>query len=154
MPTPIETLSALHVKIVDAANGYEEAMELAKRANVGEHCAELRKTHLAHAHELAGLLLERGARPDSDGSYMSLVHKVVLNVRFAFTADEQSLVPGLRDGEKRILEAYDDTLREAEVAEDAFTRTEVNRLKKQREAVVGNIARLDALAEAPGAASA
>jgi hypothetical protein len=85
---------------------------------------------------------------------MSLVHKVVLNVRFAFTADEQSLVPGLRDGEKRILEAYDDTLREAEVAEDAFTRTEVNRLKKQREAVVGNIARLDALAEAPGAASA
>ena len=107
MPTPSETISTLHTKVVDAAKGYEEAMDIARRDQVGELCAELRRTHLKHAHELAGLLLERGERADADGSFMSTVHKVALNVRFAITADEKSLLPGLRDGEKRIMEAYD-----------------------------------------------
>ncbi|WP_209425310.1 DUF2383 domain-containing protein [Pararhodobacter sp. SW119] len=153
MPTPSETISSLHTKVVDAAKGYEEAREIGRRANVGDLCDELRKTHMSHAHELAGLLLERGERPDSDGSFMSVVHKVVLNVRFALTADEKSLLPGLRDGEKRILEAYDDALRECEIAGRDVKKAEVEVLKKQRESVVANIGKIDAMQEASGQSS-
>lgn len=147
MPTPSETISTLHTKVVDAAKGYEEAKDIARRDQVGELCAELRRTHLKHAHELAGLLLERGERADADGSFMSTVHKVALNVRFAITADEKSLLPGLRDGEKRIMEAYDDALREVEIAGSAATQPEITRLKAQREEVVKNIAKIDAMRE-------
>jgi uncharacterized protein (TIGR02284 family) len=144
MPDLTETISALHTQLVDAVKGYEEAKELAKRNPIGSLCADLREVHLKHAHELAGLLLEHGHRPDADGSYMSLVHKAVLNVRFAFTADETSLLPGLRDGEKRILASYDDALREAEVpGSDLVARKEV--LARQRQAVLDNIAKIDAM---------
>ncbi len=144
MPDVAETISALHTQLVDAVKGYEEAESLAKRNPIGGLCTELREAHLKHAHELAGLLLEHGHRPDADGSYMSLVHKAVLNVRFAFTADESSLLPGLRDGEKRILASYDDALREAEVPGSGLAaHAEV--LSRQRKAVLENIARIDAM---------
>jgi uncharacterized protein (TIGR02284 family) len=145
MPNVAETISGLHTQLVDAVKGYEEAQELAKRDRIGELCGELRSTHLKHAHELAGLLLENGDRPDADGSYMAFVHKAALNVRFAITADEGSLLPGLRDGEKRIVASYDDALRESEVP-DSGLAAHAKVLARQRKAVLENIARIDALA--------
>jgi uncharacterized protein (TIGR02284 family) len=145
MPTPAETISTLHTKIVDAAKGYEEATEIAKRANVGDLCAELRRTHLTNAHTLSGFLVAHDVRPDTDGSYMSVVHKAALNLRFAFTADEKSLLPGLRDGEKRILEAYDDVLREVDIANGAFSGDEAAALRSQREMIVANVGKIDAM---------
>lgn len=148
MPTPVETFSTLYTTVIDAVKGYDEAAEIAKRDQVGTLCAELKRTHMTHAHDIAGLLLERGERPDADGSYMSVVHKIVLKARFMITADEESLLPGLRDGEKRLLEVYDDTLREVEIAKDAFKPAEVDVLKAQREGVLSNIGKLDALMQA------
>jgi len=143
MPTPVETLSTLYTTVVDAVKGYDEAAKIAKRDQIGTMCAELKKTHMGHAHDIAGLLLERGERPDADGSYMSVVHKIVLNARFMITADEESLLPGLRDGEKRLLEVYDDTLREAEIAAGAFQPAEIEVLKAHRDHIVGNIGKID-----------
>ena len=144
MPTPIEIISTLHTKIADAAKGYEDAMSIGSHESVASLCAELRQHHLSHAHELAGLLLARGGRADGDGSFMSLVHKAALNVRFAISADETSLLPGLRDGEKRLLEAYDDTLRECEI-DQSFKPEEVSTLQKQRSIVVAHVGKIDAL---------
>ncbi len=144
MPEVAETISSLHTQLVDAVKGYEEAQELAKRDPIGGLCGELRGVHLKHAHELAGLLLENGHRPDADGSYMSLIHKTVLNVRFAITADEASILPGLRDGEKRIVASYDDALREAEVPGSGLA-AHAKVLSRQRKAVLENIARIDAM---------
>jgi hypothetical protein len=76
---------------------------------------------------------------------MAFVHKAALNVRFAITADEGSLLPGLRDGEKRIVASYDDALREAEVP-DSGLAAHAKVLTRQRKAVLENIARIDALA--------
>ncbi|MGL4412785.1 DUF2383 domain-containing protein [Roseinatronobacter monicus] len=148
MPTPIETFSTLYTTVIDAVKGYDDAAEIAKRDQVGTLCAELKRTHMTHAHDIAGLLLERGERPDADGSYMSVVHKIVLNARFMITADEESLLPGLRDGEKRLLETYDDTLREVEIAKDAFKPAEIKLLKDQRQAVLGNLGKIDAQMQA------
>ena len=148
MPTPVETLSTLYTTVVDAVKGYDDAAEIAKRDQVGTLCAELKRRHMTHAHDIAGLLLERGERPDADGSYMSVVHKIVLNARFMITADEESLLPGLRDGEKRLLEVYDDTLREAEIAAGAFKPAEMEALNRQREAILINIGKIDAMVQA------
>ena len=149
MPSPIEILSKLHTTVVDAVKGYDEAADIAKRDQVGALCTDLKRTHMTHAHDIAGLLLARGERPDADGSYMSLVHKFVLNARFLVTADEESLLPGLRDGEKRLLEAYDDALRETEIGGDAFKPAEVKAVKTQRNGVLANIGKIDALMATP-----
>lgn len=144
MPTPVETISSLHTTLVDAVKGYEEAAELAKRDDLGALSTDLKRVHMHHAHELAGRLLEHGERPDADGSYMTLVHKFALRARFIITADEKSLLPALRDGEKRILATYDDTLREVEIARDAYSEADLEVLRRQREAVISNIGKLDA----------
>ena len=144
MQTPIETISSLHTKIADAAKGYEEAASIGNHTNVKALCADLRQRHMTHAHELAGLLLARGGGTDGDGSLMSVVHKAALNVRFAMSADETSLLPGLRDGEKRLLAAYDDTLRECEI-DKTFSADEVSVIKKQRESIVEHVGKIDAL---------
>lgn len=143
MPTPIEIISALHTKVADAAKGYEEAMTIGNHAGVASLCADLRQRHLTHAHDLAGLLLARGGHPDGDGSFLSVMHKAALNVRFTISADETSLLPGLRDGEKRILGAYDDTLRECEI-DKSFSQEEVSTIQKQREMVVAHVGKIDA----------
>ncbi len=147
MPTAIEIISSLHTKITDTAKGYEDAMKIGNHERVATLCADLRKQHLTHAHDLAGLLLERGERPDGDGSFMSLVQKAALNARFVISADETTMLPSLRENEKRLLEAYDDTLRECEI-NGTFSADEVSTLQKQREDVVANVGKVDALQSA------
>jgi len=147
MPTPIEIISTLHTKIADAGKGYEEAMSIGNHAAFTSLCADLRQRHLTHAHELAGLLLKRGERADGDGSFMSVVNKAALNVRFAVSADETSLLPSLRDAEKRLLEAYDNTLRECEI-DRSFDPEEVSALHAQREIVLAHIGKIDAFQSA------
>ena len=145
MPTPVEILSSLHTTLIDAVKGYDEGASIAKRDDLGSLCKELKTTHMSSAHAIAGQLLERGERPIADGSFMSTVHKLVLNTRFLLTADEKSLLPALRDGEKRILTVYDDVLREAEIADAEFTTSERQILSDQREAVLENLRKLDAM---------
>lgn len=147
MPTPVETLSELHTTLVDAVKGYEDAANLAKRDAIGAICTDVKRVHMNHAHDIAGRLLEHGERPDADGSYMSLMHKLALHARFIITADEKSLLPALRDGEKRILERYDDTLREVEIAREAYSDADVKLLRDQRAVILDNIAKLDSHAE-------
>lgn len=142
MPTPTEILSRLHTQLIDAARGYEDAESAIRQPEISGLCSELRRVHIRHAHEIAGLLAERGARPESDGSLMSVVHKAVINARVALTADDASILPGLRDGEKRIAAAYDDALLEAEIA-PADLEPLVDTLRSQRAVILQNITRID-----------
>lgn len=73
---------------------------------------------------------------------MSVVHKAVINARVALTADDASILPGLRDGEKRIAAAYDDALLEAEIA-PADLEPLVDTLRSQRAVILQNITRID-----------
>jgi len=145
MPTPVEILSDLHTVVVDAVKGYDEGASIAKRDDLGALCKELKTAHMANAHEIAGLLLKRGERPSADGSFMSTVHKLVLNTRFLLTADEKSLLPALRDGEMRILTKYDQAQREAEIADAVFTTDEQQAISTQRDKVVNNLRKIDAM---------
>jgi len=144
MPTPTEVLSRLHVQLVDAARGYEDAERATRHPEIGALCAELRGVHVRHAHQIAGLLADRGERPDSDGSFMSLVHKAIINARVTLTADDASILPGLRDGEKRIVAAYDEALLEAELAPDGLAPV-TETLRSQRARAVQNVSRIDSV---------
>ncbi len=144
IPTQSELLSRLHTQVIDAARGYEDAEKATRQTDIGALCAELRGVHVRHAHELAGALAELGHRPDSEGSFMSMVHKAVISARVSLTADDSSILPGLRDGEKRIVAAYDDALCEAELNPTELAAI-VDMVRSQRAVAVQNIARVDAV---------
>ena len=66
--------------------------------------------HKNHADELASLLTGTGETPDTDGSFMGVVHRTVMAVRSLFGGLDESVLPGLIDGEQRNVDHYNDAL--------------------------------------------
>jgi uncharacterized protein (TIGR02284 family) len=108
----IDTLASLHTSAIDARNGYREAMKDAEGKGLSPLFSELAGLHEKHAGELAQQLAERGQTPDEDGSFMSVVHKTIMDVRSLFGGLDESVIPGLIDGEQRNVKKYEDVLKE------------------------------------------
>lgn len=134
MTKETDALAALHQQLIDARKGYEEGVRLADDPETVEIFRDLHDLHRLHAEDIGADLAGRGEAPDADGSYMALVHKAVLNVRSAMTGLEASALPGVIDGEKRILDAYDETLAGLPAADAAREM-----LTRQRGALAGQV---------------
>ena len=113
----VDNLVSLHTAAIDARNGYREAMREAEGKGLTPLFTELASVHEQQANELARLLLERGEKPDNDGSFMSVVHKTIMDVRSLFGGLDEGVIPGLIDGEKRNIDKYDQALKEAGIAD-------------------------------------
>jgi uncharacterized protein (TIGR02284 family) len=106
----IDTVMSLHTALVDSRNGYEEALEDAKGKGLSGLFRDMIELRLKDAEELAQLLLAGGQAPDRDGSFMSSVHRTVIKIRSLFTDLDASILPGLIDGEERILGYYGEAI--------------------------------------------
>ena len=106
----LDHLKSLHTSEIDARNGYEEALEDAEGQGLTPLFRDMADLHDSNAEEIAGVLTEAGEQPSSDGSFMTVIHRTIMNVRSLFDALGDSVLPGLIDGEKRNVEAYDKAL--------------------------------------------
>jgi len=86
----------------------------------------------------AGLALGAGETPDESGSFLSLVHKTIFKVRSVITGLDESVLPGLIDGETRISDSYEDVLAKAPPADVVAS------LQTQLSALRGKIAEMQA----------
>lgn len=112
MDSLTQSMATLHTAAIDARNGYREAMKEAEGKGLTPLFTELANLHEKHATELARLLTERGETADDDGSFMSLVHATIMDVRSLFGGLDESVIPGLIDGEQRNVAKYDDAMKE------------------------------------------
>ena len=142
-----DALRSLHTALIDSRNGYETALENADGKGLGPLFQDMIAMREAHAHELAGFVTAAGETPDEDGSIMSSVHKAVINVRALLTGLNESILPGLIDGEERIVSSYDEAIAAA------ASGSEVHRkLVAQRDGVRAKIATIQQRAAAAKAA--
>jgi uncharacterized protein (TIGR02284 family) len=109
----LDHLKSLHTSEIDARNGYEKALEDAEGAGMTPLFRDMIALHENNAAELGGELLKAGEKPDEDGSFMTLVHQTIMNVRSLFGGLDGSVLPGLIDGETRNVGKYDDALKAA-----------------------------------------
>ncbi|ABD86806.1 ferritin-like domain-containing protein [Rhodopseudomonas palustris] len=109
----LDHLKTLHTAAIDARNGYQEALEDAEGRGLTGLFNEMIALHEANARELGAELTAAGETPDNDGSFMSIVHRTIMNVRSLFNGLDGSVLPGLIDGEKRNVSKYDDALQTA-----------------------------------------
>ena len=77
----IDQLKSLHTSAVDARNGYQEALEDAKDKGMTPLFRDMIALHQGNAIELARELTKANELPDENGSFMSVVHKTIMNVR-------------------------------------------------------------------------
>lgn len=111
----VNHLKVLHTSAIDARNGYQEALKDAAGGGMSPTFREMMTLHDDNAAELARELVKANELPDDAGSFMTAVHKTIMDVRSLFNGLDESVLPGLIDGEKRNLAKYDEALNSSEV---------------------------------------
>jgi Domain of unknown function (DUF2383) len=66
--------------------------------------------HAKNATELGSILRAAEQEADENGSFMTTVDRAVSNIRALLGDLDQRILPGLIDGEKRIVSYYDDAI--------------------------------------------
>lgn len=140
MSNHLDLLTGLHTALVDSRNGYEEALEDAEGKGMTPLFRSMIVMRRTDADELATVLVAAGEKVDESGSFMSTVHRTVISIRSLFGGLDESVLPGLIDGEKRILKRYDEALTATPAAQP-----ERALLETQRTRVAGKIADMQAM---------
>lgn len=117
MADHIDHLKSLHTTVVDARNGYDEALADAEGKGLTPLFREMADLHGGHAGELASELLKSGEEPNNDGSFLSTIHRTVISIRSLFGGLDETILPGLIDGEERVLSYYDEAMADASPAD-------------------------------------
>jgi uncharacterized protein (TIGR02284 family) len=102
----LDDLKTLHTHAIDARHGYEEALQDAEGRGMTPLFREMIALHDTNAGELASVLARFGELPDESGSFMSTIHRTIISLRSLFGGLDESVLPGLVDGEKRNVSAY------------------------------------------------
>lgn len=135
MADHIDHMKSLHTTVVDARNGYEEALKDAEGKGLTPLFREMIALHQRHADMLAADLARHGEQVDEQGSFMSTIHRTVISIRSLFGGLDASILPGLIDGEERVAEYYDEALKDCPPSETAM-------LSQQRATLQAKIAEM------------
>lgn len=111
----VDALISLHQRTVDVLSGYAKMVEKAEPSfrSVAE---EFRALHARHADRLARMISDMGHAPDPDGTLMGTVNKAVISLRALFDEIDDDVMDSVRDGEKHVLESFDDAMASVENA--------------------------------------
>lgn len=115
-----DTLKSLHTMLIDSRNGYDEAVKQSDGKSLTPLFREMITLRDKAAGALAIQLTALGENPDADGSFMSTVHRTVIDVRSYLTGLDESILPSLISGEERIIEKYDDAINESSPANPEY----------------------------------
>jgi hypothetical protein len=77
----VDHLKALHTSAIDARNGYQEALKDAEGRGMTPVFRDMMTLHADNAAELARELVKANELPDDEGSFMTTVHKTIMDVR-------------------------------------------------------------------------
>lgn len=142
MSERIDALTSLHTALIDSRKGYETALDNADGKGLGPLFRDMITLRGAHADEVSAILTRQGHTTSEDGSIMATVHRAVINVRALLTGLDESILPGMIDGEQRIVSYYDDAIKAA-----SGNTAVVTVLERQRVQVQAKIAEMQARAD-------
>lgn len=131
-----DALTSLHTTLIDSRNGYEEALKDASEDGMMTLFQEMVALRTAAAVELEPLVRAAGGELKQDGSFMSTVHRAVISFQSILTGLDETILPGLIDGEKRVLSSYDDAIK-------AASGEALGVLQRQRQELLQRIAEME-----------
>ncbi len=97
----VDHLKSLHTSAIDARNGYQEALKDAGDNGMTPLFRDMIALHERNANELSRELTKINEIADEKGSFMTVIHETIMDVRSLFNGLDESVLPGLIDGEKR-----------------------------------------------------
>ena len=134
----VDHLKSLHTSAIDARNGYREALKDARDNRMTPLFRDMIALHERNANELARELTKMNEIADEKGSFMTVIHETIMDVRSLFNGLDESVLPGLIDGEKRNVSKYDDALKDTRMPPNI-----AGILATQRDSIVGKLAAME-----------
>src|SRR6478735_2310728 len=80
----VDHLKSLHTSAIDARNGYQEALKEADGKGMTPLFREMIALHELNAEELTRELTRANEIPDEKGSFMTVIHETIMDVRSMF----------------------------------------------------------------------
>jgi hypothetical protein len=102
-------LAELHTRQRDTIDGFDTILEKAE-PEFRPIAAEFRALHIRQAATVATMLEADGHDPSQDGSVFGTVNKAVVTLRSWFDDISVNIMEQVVNGEKHVLDAYDDAL--------------------------------------------
>ena len=112
MNTFSQSTQKLLTALIDSRNGYQEGLEKSEKAPIGALFAQMitmRDDQIGELKRIDAVQLPSG----DGGSFMSTVHRTVIDVRAVVTGLDESVIPGVVDGEERIEKLYNEAIADA-----------------------------------------
>lgn len=129
----------LHTALIDACNGYDEAIKDARKPDLVALFQRAKSLHEKEHANIHAILSARGATPDDKGSFMSTIHETVISVRSAIVGLDKGSLSSFAAGEERMIEAYDEAIRSN--GDDAAVCTALEQQRSELVELVGEMQR-------------
>ncbi len=106
-------LGKLMTRLTDVRNGFEKLVSEAQE-DFEPVAREFLDLHAKHVDQLRNTLKEHGFDISDSGSFMSQVNEAVVAARAYFDDIDQDVMAQVRNGEQKVLNAFDDAVNKVE----------------------------------------
>ena len=137
----LDALNKLLTRSHDAEEGYQEAAENAKDAELKSLFLAQSRQRAEYAMELDREIRAIGGEPDSGTSLLSDLHRAWINIKSSFSSDDDKVtVQECKRGDQQALTDYNDVLQQTDLV--ASTRELLLRQKQSIETAHASMVRL------------
>lgn len=113
-----EKFQDLLTVVIDSRNGYSEALKDTTHESMAAFFSSMHELKSRHVAELESLLGSRGVEPDESGSFLTTINRAIISIASVFGGVSENVIPGLIDGETRIVGYYDNAILVADAADE------------------------------------
>lgn len=96
--------------LVDSADGYEKAAEVADRPAFKQLFERRAASRRAMVADVRNHIVELGGTPDDDGSILANMHRTFLSIRAAIQDNDEAAIEAVDNGEEYLREKFEDAL--------------------------------------------
>jgi len=102
-----KALQTLLTRLVDARDGLDAMIERAE-PKIAPILRKIREDHHESSIRVSAMIVAEGGEPDTDGSVMSAVNKVVVSLRSIFDDIDGDALERVIEGEQHVIDAFED----------------------------------------------
>lgn len=120
----IKVLNKLTERLIDSADGYEQAADATDRADLKTQFKELAVERRQMAAKFREKVRSLGGDPEDDGSLLAAAHRTFLSIRASIQDDAKAAVTEVERGEDTLTNDFENAIADEDISMDtrAFIR--------------------------------
>lgn len=145
MTSHTEALTDLLTRVIDSADGYEQAADSCESGALKDIFSERAKMRRGFAAQIRAELERHGEDVDDDGSLLAAAHRVFLDLKTKVSGDDnEKALEEVERGESVLVDQYEETLRDLDAGSPingilteqlSCVRKDLNSARKLEEAI-------------------